>query len=116
MTSWVTCLEGNKAGAGTKKKGPGATGPGEVMLEWRPERQGNNPVEVREPRLREQQGQRPQDRSELVGARPREQFWETEWPPGALPKGSRCCQDSSWWGLLSAGPGPHEASPEHKQG
>ena len=104
MTSWEMCQEGNKAGVGAKNNGARATGPGEATLELRPERQGNDPAEVRgESRPREQQEQRPQDRSELVGVRPSKQFWETEWLPGALPQWVGYGQSSSWWDLLSPG-------------
>lgn len=66
-------------------------------MEPRPELQGNEPVKVRGAvsgfRSREQKGQRPQDRSELVAVRTRKKFCETEWQPGALPLGE------AWAGL-----------------
>lgn len=59
-------------GLGQRIMGLRIWGLGRLILERRPERQGNSPVRVKEhSRLREQQGQRPQDRSESAGVRTR---------------------------------------------
>lgn len=65
-------------------------------MELRLEQQGKSPVKVRAVfQAEEQQGQRPQDNSELVGVRTRGRCWET------VQQRLRQCQGSPAEALLS---------------